>query len=156
MADVATCSDYIVSKGAYIKVGNAPTTTPFTKTNLAAAATLEVGMVESIGEFGPESSVGSYTPLGTGIACKYLGTTDNGEIALTIAKTTTDSGLAKLIEKQGDQLGVAVKITLSDDTTYVFHGLVKSAKVSVGSGEDVVKITTSLVINGSVYETAPV
>jgi hypothetical protein len=95
--------------------------------------------------------MGSFTLLGSGYNCKFLGSTENGELALTIAKTTTDTGLEKLLEKQGDNAGIAVSVTLSNGNKYAFHGLVKSTKVSLGGADEVVKINASIAINGDLY-----
>lgn len=163
---VATCVDLIASKGTKVYIGNALPAT-YDVAGYDALTWTEVGMIESVGDFGPESSVGSFTPIGTGVACKYMGTTDNGEVTLTIAKTSTDTGLQTLIAAQGATNSTAMKVELSEvgtttaghttpakHTRYMFPGLVKSAKVTVGSGDDIVKINTSLVINGSIIEGA--
>jgi len=160
MADTPTtvvCTDLIAAKGTKLWMSaTAPTT--FDVTGYDALTWTEIGAVESIGEFGPEASIGTYTPLGTGVACKFMGTTDNGELSLTIAKTD-DTALATFIGKQGDATSTAFKIELSAGTTkklrYMFMGLVKSAKVSIGTGDDVVKITSSIVLNGAFVEGAP-
>jgi hypothetical protein len=115
----------------------------------------EVGMIESFSEFGPDASVGSFTPIGTGIAGKYLGTTDNGELTLTIAKTTTDSGLTALIAASKSNSPLAYKLVLSDTgaDTYTFNGICRSVRVNVGSGDDVVKITCAIALTGALTET---
>jgi len=169
MADTPTtvvCTDLIAAKGTKLWM-SATAPTPFDVTGYDALTWTEIGAVESIGEFGPEASIGTYTPLGTGVACKFMGTTDNGELSLTIAKTD-DTSLATYIGKQGDATSTAFKIELSNVGTttpghtvpakhlrYMFMGLVKSAKVSIGTGDDVVKITSSIVLNGAFVEGAP-
>ena len=165
---VGTVKDLITSKGTkFYLCESVPAITGDEATDLAAFDGLtwvEVGMVESIGEFGPEGQIGTFTPLGTGVACKFRGTTDNGEVQLTIAKTTTDTGLLALIAKQGDPAESAFKIELSETGTgtgakaqrYVFLGLVRSARVSVGSGDEVVKLSVAIPITGALIEGAKV
>lgn len=153
---LAVCTDLITAKGTKVSIGDKITTLSPTYT--------EIGMIESIGEFGPEANTGSFTPIGTGLAGKYMGTTDNGEVQLTIAKTTTDTGLLALIAKQGDPAESAFKIELSETGTgtgakaqrYVFLGLVRSARVSVGSGDEVVKLSVAIPITGALIEGAKV
>ncbi len=140
----ATCTDLIIAKGTKVSIGSAILTGSPTYT--------EIGMIESVGEFGPEASIGSFTPIGTGIAGKYMGTTDNGELSLTIAKTTTDTGLVELIAAQKSDAPLAYKIELSDDTAYTFNGLCKNCRVNVGSGDDVVRINVSIAITGAITE----
>ncbi len=167
MPDVlGTVKDIITAKGTKLyHCATAPTITGVEGTDLAAFDALtwvEVGMVESVGEFGPEGQIGTFTPLGTGIACKFRGTTDNGEVQLSIAKTTTDDGLLALLAKQGDPAESAFKIELSEAGTgvgakaqrYVFLGLVRSARVSVGSGDEVVKVSCMIPIVGDIIEGA--
>lgn len=141
---LATCTDLIIAKGTKVSIGDKITT-------LTPVYT-EIGMIESVGEFGPEASAGTFTPIGTGIAGKFMGTTDNGELSLTIAKTTTDTGLTELIAAQKSDAPLAYKIELSDGTLYTFNGLCKSCRVNVGSGDDAVKINATIAITGAITE----
>jgi hypothetical protein len=168
---VGTVADLISSTGTkFYLCETAPTITGVEEDDLDAFDALvwvEVGMVESIGEFGPEGTIGTFMPLGTGVACKYRGTTDNGEVQLSIAKTTTDTGLAALIGRQGNPVEAAFKVELSAVGTtteghlipakhqrYVFLGLVKSARITVGTGDDVVKVSVGIPITGDIIEGA--
>ena len=141
---LAVCTDLITAKGTKVSIGDKITTLSPTYT--------EIGMIESIGEFGPEANTGSFTPIGTGLAGKYMGTTDNGDVQLTIAKTTTDTGLTELISAQKSDDPLAYKIELSDGTAYTFNGLCRSCRVNVGSGDDAVKITATIAITGTITE----
>jgi hypothetical protein len=145
---LGTCVDLIVAKGTKLSIGSHVL-------GHGSLAYTEVGMIESFGDFGPDASVGSFTPIGTGIAGKYLGTTDNGELALTIAKTTTDSGLTALIAASKINTPLAYQIVLSDTgaDTYTFNGLCRSVRVNVGSGDDVVKINCAIALTGVLTET---
>ena len=141
---LAVCTDLITAKGTKVSIGDKIVSLSPTYT--------EIGMIESIGEFGPEANTGSFTPIGTGLAGKYMGTTDNGEVQLTIAKTTTDTGLTELISAQKSDDPLAYKIELSDGTDYTFNGLCRSCRVNVGSGDDAVKITATIAITGTITE----
>ena len=145
---LATCVDLIASKGTKFHIGS-------TVLGGGGLTYTEVGMVESFGEFGPDASVGSFTPVGTGVAGKYIGTTDNGELSLTIAKTSTDSGMQALIAARKASTILAYKLVLSDTgaDTYTFNGLCRSVRVNVGSGDDVVKITCAIALTGTLTET---
>ncbi len=172
MSDVlGTVQDLIASKGTKIYLcESAPTMTGVEVDDLAlfdALTWVEVGMVESIGEFGPEKAIGTFTPLGTGIACKFSGTTDNGEMSLSIAKTITDEGLNDLIALQGNPAETAFKVELSEVGTttgghttpakhhrYCFNGLVRSARVTLGTGDDVVKVSVAIPVTGDILEGA--
>jgi hypothetical protein len=168
---LGTVQDLIASKGTKLFLCEAqPTMTGVEGTDLAAFDALtwiEVGMIESIGEFGPEKSLGTFTPLGTGVACKFAGTTDNGELSLSIAKTMTDEGLLDLIALQGVASETACKVQLSAVGTttgghttpakyqrYCFNGLVRSARITVGTGDDVVKVSVAIPVTGDIIEGA--
>jgi hypothetical protein len=141
---LAVCTDLITAKGTTISIGSA---------NLGGSPSYtEIGMVESFGEFGPDANIGSFTPIGTGVAGKFMGTTDNGELSLTIAKTTTDTGLQELIAAQKSDDALAYKIVLSDGTEYTFNGLCRSCRVNVGTGDEVVKINAAIALTGALTE----
>lgn len=139
---MTTCTNLIPSKGTKISIGSA----------LVAPTYTEIGMVESFGELGPESNIGTFTPVGTGLACKFMGTTDNGELTLTIAKTTSDAGLNALLAAQQLDGALPFKLELSDGTTFTFDGITRSAKVAIGTGDDVVKINAAIAISGAIVE----
>ena len=145
---LATCVDLIASKGTKFYIGS-------TVLDGGGLTYTEVGMVESFGEFGPDASVGSFTPVSTGVAGKYIGTTDNGELSLTIAKTSTDTGMQELIAARKANTILAYKLVLSDTgaDTYTFNGLCRSVRVNVGSGDDVVKINCAIALTGTLTET---
>jgi hypothetical protein len=160
---LGTCVDLVASKGTKVYLSTGAVPSGSTVTGWDALSWVEVGLVESVGEFGPDASIGSFTPIGTGVACKFMGTVDNGEASLTIAKSS-DSGLAILLAQQGETNSIPMKIELSDTpaasgtgatplgTRFCFPGLVKGARYNIGTGDDVVKVNTSLVINGSIIE----
>jgi hypothetical protein len=138
------CHDLIPVKGTRFFIGDK------TKNEVGLAYT-EVGMVESFGEFGPDASVGSFTPVGTGVAGKYMGTTDNGELTLTIAKTSTDTGLQEMIAAQKGRVPLAFKILLANEADgYVFNGLCRLVRVTIGNSDDVVKINCAIAITGAI------
>ena len=162
---LGTCADLIASKGTKVYIGAALPAT-YDADGYDAVSWTEIGMVESVGEYGADSSIGTYTPIGTGVACKYMGTTDFGEISLTIADTS-DSGLAALKAHRGDTAYLPFKIEFSEvgATTeghsvpakhrrHMFIGLTKSYRHNIGSGDDVSRVNASIVLNGEYVEGA--
>jgi len=160
---LGTCVDLIASKGTKVYLSTSAVPATESVANYDALTWTEIGLIESVGEFGPDASIGTFTPIGTGVACKFMGTVDNGEVSLSIAKSD-DDGLAILLSKQGDVTSVPMKVELSDTpdasgtgatprpTRFMFPGLVKGSRYSVGTGDDVVKVQSSLVINGTIFE----
>jgi hypothetical protein len=160
MADViGTCVDLIASKGTKLYIGAAlPATND--QSGYESVSWTEVGLVESFSEFGPNHNIGSFTPIGTGVACKYMGTADYGEISMVIAKSTTDSGLQDLMAHVGDVDKLPFKIALSNtaatkSTCYYFPGLTKSAMVNIGSGDELVRVNVTIVPVQAFIETDP-
>jgi hypothetical protein len=175
MAD-STCSGLIVSKGTKLFMLTDTSATTL-QTSLAAAVNPaailtaydatgmvweEIGGVESIGEFGPEAPLGTFTSMKTGVPCKFRGATDYGEIPLTLAKTTL-TGITEFIGLQDDAENVVTyfKLQLSNKGAtkyqrYYFCGFVRSIKITVGTGDDVVKVNSAIVIRGAIYEGAAV
>lgn len=153
----ATCSDTIAAKGSKIFIcTTAPST--YDAAGFDALTWVQIGMVEDIGEFGPEADIGEFTPLDTGIKCKFMGASDYGELSLTIAKTTTDDGLTALLAHQGSVTPASFKVELSKVGTttqghttpakhqrYMFSGLTKSAKVSINKSPEAVRIMSAIV-----------
>lgn len=160
MADVlGTCVDIIAAKGTKLYIGSALPAT-FDQAGYEAVSWTEVGLVESFSEFGPDHTIGSFTPIGTGVACKYMGTADYGEISMTIAKSTTDTGLTELMAHVGDVDKLPFKIELSNvgttkGTCYYFPGLTKSARVNIGTGDELVRMNITIVPVQAFLETAP-
>ena len=109
---LATCNDLIAGKGTKVYV-SATLPADYEIATYDALTWTEVGMIESVPEMGPNASVGTFTPIGTGKVCKYLTTEDIGDIALPIAKTS-DAGLVILEANERTGANIAFKVELSD------------------------------------------
>jgi len=140
-----SCYDLIPVKGTRFFIGDKTT-------NGTVLAYTEVGMVESFSEFGPDADVSSVSLLGSDATVKSMGATDNGEIALTIAKTSTDTGMQELIATNKANTVLAYKLAFSDnaDDDFVFNGLCRMARVTIGNGDDVSKIRCAIAITGAI------
>jgi hypothetical protein len=114
---LGTCTNLIGSKGTKLYIADPcqPLPDTFDAEGYDALTWIEIGMIESIGEVGPQTTNHKFTPLGTGIACKYLGETDNGDINVTCARVHDDSdtGQMQLKLRQGNNNPIAFKIELS-------------------------------------------
>ena len=141
-----TCQELIGVKGTRFFIGDK-------SLDESGITYTEVGMIESLGEFGPDAAVGAFIPMNTGVAGKYLGATDNGELSLTLAKTSTDDGLKALLVAQKSREPVAYKLLLAgeNEVAYGFNGLGRVARLSIGSANDVVKITCAIALSGAIW-----
>ncbi len=153
---LANCTDLISSVGSKIFIGGAAPAT-FDAAGYDAVTWTEIGMVESIGEFGDENEVGSFRPLGSNSACQYMAAQQPTTMDLTLARATADDGQVALLAHRGSKTALPYKIETSQTGTakkhrYMFMGLCPKAKINVGSGSDVVKLMTSIAITGSIVE----
>ena len=151
---LATCNDLIASKGTRFFVSE---TLPadYDIATYDGLSWTEVGMVESVPEMGPNASVGTFTPLASGKACKYLTTEDMGDLSIPIAKTS-DAGLAIIETNERTGKNIAFKVELSDmgadgtGTTdpaasrYCFIGMITGLPVNTGGIDGVVMVNPTI------------
>ena len=147
------------SEGSSVFIG------PVTKvTTLAALKALtgwiEIGSVESIGEFGPQSQDVSFTPL-KGPSVQHLkGAIDNGMLPVVYAADPLDAGQIALSAAAATKFEYAVKVVLADEaddsdtpTTFYGRGPVFGKRINVGGANDVRKRTSNIGLN--VFEEEP-
>lgn len=125
----------------------------------------EVGGLESIPEFGIKWETGSFTPLKTGVKRKFKTTQDNGTMALTAARDTSDAGQIAAMAAAADKKNTyPIKIVLNDapegtgakPSRFYFRALVTSATVNPGSTADTVKTSITLDIDTDIIDGNPV
>lgn len=120
----------------------------------------EIGLVESIPEFGTRWETGSFTPVGDGLKRKYKTILDNGSLSITAARKASDDGqTAAVAAAANTNTAYPIKVILNDDTgvgtghkpsRFYFYALVTSATVNPGSASDTVKTTIGLEITSAV------
>ncbi|RZJ47423.1 MAG: iron ABC transporter substrate-binding protein [Brevundimonas sp.] len=140
------------SEGSTVFIG--PVTTAITQSALAALTFVEIGSVESIGEFGPQAQDVSFTPL-KGPSVQHLkGAIDNGMLPVVCARDPLDPGQIALAAASGTKFEYAIKVVLNDEadendtpTTFYFRGPVFSSRNNVGGANDVTKRTFNVGLN---------
>lgn len=145
------------SEGSTVFIG--PVTAATTESALAALTYVEIGSVESIGEFGPQAQDVSFTPL-KGPSVQHLkGAIDNGTLPIVYAHDPLDPGQIALREAAGTKFEYAIKIVLSDeadanDTPTIFYarGPVFGNRTNVGGANDVRKRTSNVGLNVFIEE----
>lgn len=156
----AVCTDLIPVTGTKLFVC-ASLPSAYDAAGYDALTWLEISMIESIGEFGPENEVGSFKPLSASRACQYMGGAQPTTFDLTAAYTKTCSGQAALMAAQGQTTAVSFKIETSrhgatgtgaKNHRFMFAGFVPKAKYGMGSGSDVMKLNASVAITGNIVE----
>jgi hypothetical protein len=146
------------SEGSTVFIG--PVTTLSDQSSLAALTFVEIGKVESIGEFGPASQDVTFTPL-KGPSVQHLkGAIDNGMLPIVCAHDPLDTGQIALRAAAATKFEYAIKIVLNDEadandtpTTFVGRGPVFGKRMNVGGANDVGKRTFNVGLN-EFFETA--
>jgi hypothetical protein len=133
--------------------------------NAAAYAGLtwtEIAMIETVGEYGDESSIINFAVLGDGRQRKAKGARDAGTLPITTAHIADDAGQLALIAAEATYNNYPFKIVLpnrlnaagTDEINY-FIGLVTSKRLNVGGNDNVVRKTFNVAVNSKITEVAP-
>lgn len=143
--------------GAKVYIG--PTTAAANSTAYAALSYVEIGTVESIGEFGDSAATITFTALSDARVRKRKGSRDSGDLSISCANDPLDAGQIAAIAAQLTDFTYAFKIVLQDgadandtDSTFYFHGLVSSARLNVGSANEIIKRVFAVLIDTAVFE----
>ena len=118
--------------------------------------TTEVGLIESLGEFGRVFETVPFQDIASGRTYKLRGGSNDGQFTFMVAQDLTDAGQAAVKGYvTGDQNTYPFKIVLvgadaSYDTVY-FGAKVMSYRTTMGSTNSVIKATIVLEINTPVY-----
>jgi hypothetical protein len=155
-------ADIFTATGTKIFIGPSVTNATDTTAEFAALSWTEVGLVESLGEYGDQSSSVTFAVIGDGRTRKAKGARDAGSVTITVAHDTTDAGQAALIAAEATYNNFAFKVVLPNrlnvtgtDEIQYFRGLVMSKRLNVGGNDNVVRDTYEVGINSPVYVVAP-
>ena len=144
--------------GAIVSIG---TTKPATvQADYEGDTFVEVGEVESIGEFGDQANAVNFTALRNSRVRKAKGARDAGMCAIVCGKDPMDVGQNALKAAQKTKFEYNIKIELADksaavgakNTVFYFRALVMSARDNPGNNENVVRTTYNLGINNEPLE----
>ncbi|CAN7168371.1 hypothetical protein [Brevundimonas sp. LjRoot202] len=140
------------SEGSTVYIG--PVTDGDDIATLGLLTYVEIGSVESIGEFGPQKQDVTFVPL-KGPSVQHLGgAVDNGMLPIVYAHDPLDPGQIALRAAAATKFEYAVKIVLSDEaddndtpTTFYARGPVFGNRMNVGGANDVRKRTSNVGLN---------
>ncbi|MBP8062387.1 MAG: hypothetical protein KAY29_00815 [Brevundimonas sp.] len=143
---------------ANAKVYIGPVTAAATVSAYAALTWVEIGGVESIGEFGDAAGQITFTGLSDGRVQKLKGAFDAGDIAVAAAWAPRDAGQIAARTAAGTKFDYAIKITLEDspdandtDSVFYFHAKVMSAKKAIGGANNILMENYNLAINTAIF-----
>lgn len=120
---------------------------------------IEVGEVETLGEFGDESAEVTFQAIGDARVRKAKGGRNAGTLALTVGRDPLDPGQIALLAAEKTSFEYAFKVIASDaidedhtDSVFYFGAPVMSARHNYGTGDNVVRTTFNLGINTDILE----
>lgn len=144
------------TSGAKIYIG--PVTPAASVSAYAALSYTEIKDVESISEFGDQSSPVTFTSLTDGRVRKRKGTKDAGDVTVVCANNALDPGQIAALAAENSEFAYAFKVVLADgadandtDSTFYFHALVMNERLNIGAANEIVKRTFSLAIDTAVF-----
>lgn len=153
MGDVTTAS------GAKIFIGPAIRSSVDTASEFVGLTFVEIGTVESLGEFGDEANIVNFASLNDGRQRKSKGVRDAGNLALTCGRDPEDPGQAAMIAAEATNNKFAFKVTYPDrltptgtDTIEYFRGLVSSKKGNIGNADNIIRRMFQIAIDSAIVE----
>lgn len=130
-----------------------------TSTYAALTPWVEIGEVESIGEFGDAASAINFTSLSSARVRKRKGARDAGDVSVVCANIPDDPGQLAAIAAEGTKYRYAFKVVAADaesedftDSEFYFGALVMSKRLNVGASNAVNKRTINLAIDTDIHE----
>jgi Phage tail tube protein, TTP len=154
MGEVTTASGTHLYIGPAVATAQADTLAEFE----AISGWTEIGLVESVGEFGDQSNEVTFSALGDARVRRSKGARDAGTMAVTTAHDPTDVGQAALEVAEGTKLNFAFRVDLPDapgptysNTQIYFRGLVMSKRKNVGTNDNIIRNNYNIGINSELF-----
>ena len=154
MGDISTGSGSKVFIGAAVTVTQADTLAEF---QAMGSAWTEIGLVESLGEFGDQSNDVTFASLGDGRVRHAKGARDAGTMAIVVAHDPTDVGQAAIEAAEQTSFNYAFRVVVNDgptgfsDTELFFRGLVMSRRKNIGTNDNVIRNTYNVGVNSEIF-----
>jgi len=148
-------ADIITSSGTRIYIG--PAVLAAASDTLAEYQAItpwtEIGLVESIGEFGDSASIVTFAAINDSRMRKQKGTRDAGDLTLTVAHDPADVGQIAVEAAEATSSAYAFKVVLPDSggTIKFFRAFVASQPLNVGGNDNVVRKTYQLAIDSEIF-----
>lgn len=122
---------------------------------------IEVGEVESLGEFGDSSENIKFASLADGRMRSFKGPRDAGEMAVTVGDDGSDDGQVAMVAAEGTKFDYNFKVVLNDAATLggtgsisYFYGKVMQKRQNVGNVSNVVRRNLTVALNSAIIEVA--
>ena len=148
------------TSGAAFSIG--PVTDKGTNSSVEYAALtpwVDIEEIESLGEFGDESAVVTFSSIKDARVRKLKGARDAGNIVLVCARDPFDPGQNALAAAQLTKFHYAFRLTAADNpdsndtpSIFYFQGPVNSARNNFGNNNNVTKTTFNIGISQAIIE----
>lgn len=123
-----------------------------------ALAWTEIGLVESVGEFGDQSNEVTFAAIGDARMRRSKGARDAGTMTITCAHDPLDVGQGAVEDAEATNDNFAFRVILPDaptaqydDTIIYFRGLVMSKRKNVGTNDTIVRNVYNVGINSELF-----
>lgn len=135
-----------------------------TEVEFTAQTWQEIGLIESIGDFGRVFDLVSFQQIADGRTYKLKGGFNDGSMTLTMGQDLSDAGQVLLATAAAlsSQNNYGFRLELNDPpstvggpTTYYLRGLPMSFKTTMGAANAIIKATTSIEVNSDILRTDP-
>jgi len=133
----------------------------FTASDFNGESWVEIGWLETIGQFGDESAEITFDAIGESRTQKLKGTRNAGNMELTCGIDNDDAGQAALRSAEATPSDYAFKVEFNDNpdgssnSIRYFIAKVMSAREVMDGANNVVKLTATLAINSNIVHVAP-
>lgn len=150
------------ASGSKFYIGSQTTDATDEQAEYEADSYLQIGEVETIGAFGDEAALVTFTSLADGRVRKRKGSKNAGSIQLSCAHDADDAGQNSMVLAEGSQLPYNFKVELNDadagetsPSTFYFRGLVMSKNLDGVTNDSIVMRNFTVEIDSAVIEVDP-
>lgn len=149
------------ASGTKVFIGPSAAAEPANAAAYAALSWVEIGALESVGEFGDESGAITGAIIGDGRTRKGKGARDAGTLAITCFHNPEDTGQQAMVAAEATNNNYTFKIVIpnrlttggTDEIDY-FMGLVMSKRLNIGGNDNLVRRTFNTAVNSKLTEVA--
>lgn len=151
--------DIITASGAKIYIGNAAAASSVdTLAEFEATSSwIEIGSVESLGEFGDEANIVTGANLADSRMQKAKGVRDAGTLALVCFHDPLDTGQLAIEAAEATSDNWPFKVVLPDsptplysDSIKYFRGIVASKRQNIGNADNIIRNTYNIAVNSAI------
>jgi hypothetical protein len=150
------------ASGTKVFIAPAQASEPANAAAYAALTWTEITGIESVGEFGDESSIVTGAAIGDGRINKAKGARDAGGMSLVVFPDPEDDGQLALIAAEATNLYYPIKVEEPNKLTGggtngidYFMGLVSSKRKNIGNNDNIVRRTFNIAVTSKVTEVVP-